>query len=68
MPKGQGGVRGRGYQDARAFSLVQIRIAGYKSNCRSFHCGSAVTNPTTIREDVGSISGLDRWVKNLVLS
>ena len=33
-----------------------------KCNDRSSHFGSAVTNPTSIREDVGSISGPTQWV------
>ena len=31
----------------------------------SSHCGSAVTNPTSIHEDVGLIPGLARCVKDL---
>ena len=35
--------------------------------CRSSHCGTAETNPTSIGEDSGSIPGLARWVGDLVL-
>ena len=31
------------------------------------YCGSAVTNPTSVHEDAGSILGLDQWVKDLAL-
>lgn len=27
-------------------------------------CGAVETNPTSIREDEGSIPGLDQWVKD----
>ena len=33
----------------------------------SSHCGSVLTNPTSILEDAGSIPGLEQWVKDLVL-
>ena len=34
---------------------------------RSSHCGSAVTNLTSIHENAGSIPGLTQWVKYLAL-
>ena len=33
----------------------------------SSHCGSRVTNLTSICEDSGSIPGIDQWVKELAL-
>ena len=34
---------------------------------RSSPCGSAVTNPTSIREDKGLIPGLPQWIKDLAI-
>ena len=33
----------------------------------SSHCGSVVTNPTTILGDIGPIPSLAQWVKDLAL-
>ena len=33
----------------------------------SSHCGSEVTNPTSLHEDKGWIPGLAQWVKDLAL-
>ena len=40
-----------------------IHILDFRSSRR----GSAVTNPTSIHEDSGSIPGLTQWVKDTVL-
>ena len=38
-----------------------------KSISESSHCGSAVTTPTSIHEDVGSIPVLPQWIKKSAL-
>ena len=38
-----------------------------KKKKRSSHCGSVMTNPTIIYEDVGSIPDLLQWVKDPAL-
>ena len=41
---------------------------GLNSSCAwSSRCGSVVMNPASIHEDTGSILGLAKWVKDLVL-
>ena len=40
--------------------FIYLFILNYnwpKTSCWSFHCGSAITNPTSIHEDAGSIPG-----------
>ena len=38
-------------------------VKRYRSSC----CGSAITNPTSNHEDMGSIPGLTQWVKGPAL-
>ena len=50
------------------FSETQILWEVYKTVAvRSSHCGAAVTDLTSIHEDVGSIPILVQWVKDLAL-
>ena len=53
--------RGRERGTARAIEINQNQVIPGSS-----HCGSAITSPTSIHEDVGSTPGLTQWVKDLV--
>ena len=49
------------------FYLLQYyilkQICTQHKNWGSSHCGSAVTNPTSVHEDMGLIPGLAQWIK-----
>ena len=51
--------------------VVLVLKCSKKSPCKtgiwSSHCGSTVTNPSSVHEDVGSIPGLAQWVKDPAL-
>ena len=47
------------------FERLKVIIKNIKLG--SSHCGSVVTNPTSIHENVGGIPGLTQWVKDPVL-
>ena len=45
---------------------MKFYIVGKRMD-RISHCGSVVTNPTSILEDMGSIPGLAQWVMGQML-
>ena len=47
--------------------LIQTTILKEETYYRSSRHGSAVTNPTRIHEDVGSIPGFAQWIKDPIL-
>ena len=49
------------------FSCSRCSNGKIKKYERSSHCGLALTNPTSIYEDMGSIPGFVQWVKDLAL-
>ena len=51
-------------KDAKSWTCKNLE-RGTKG--RSSHCGSAVKNLMSVREDAGSIPGLAQWVKDLAL-
>ena len=48
--------------------IAQVINVNNINNLRSSCCGSVVMTLTTIYEDVGSVSGLAQWIKDLALS
>ena len=45
----------------------RLERGGQQTDSRSSRCGSVVTNPTRIHDDVGLIPGLIQWGKDPVL-
>ena len=44
--------------------ILKVLIKLFFKDTRSFHCGSAETNLTSIHEDAGLIPGVAQWVKD----
>ena len=55
------------FVDDLEFYVEHTKENLFKKPSLSSHCGSVVTNPTSIHEDTGSIPDLTQWVKDLVL-
>ena len=51
-----------------ALKYIYLMSNLFNTKIRSSHCGSVVTNLTSIHEDAGSIPVLAQWVKNMALS
>ena len=47
---------------------MEDRLLGLEECSWSSHCVSAVTNQTSIHEDMGAVPGSAQWVKGLALA
>ena len=45
--------------------IYELKVLGLNKKNGSSHCGSMVTNPTSIHEEAGLIPGLAQWVKDI---
>ena len=65
-PKAGEGIRlrRRGNSCARVRGTLETPSSVVFKKQRSSHCGSVVTNLSSIHEDLGSTPGLAQWVKD----